>query len=58
MYHQSEQVYAPLLYFMFAKLELENNRPNEALKILVSISDTKPYSKINSKEIIYTNSFC
>lgn len=59
MYHQSEQLYAPLLYFMFAKLELENNRPNEALKILVSISDTKPYGKffLNIQSYYMLNNF-
>ncbi|KAI8972712.1 NRDE-2, necessary for RNA interference-domain-containing protein [Pilobolus umbonatus] len=48
MYHtfpEKEQMIAPLLYAMFAKLELENNRPNEALKILASISDNKPYDE-------------
>ncbi|KAG2234395.1 hypothetical protein INT48_003622 [Thamnidium elegans] len=48
MYHsfpECDQISAPLLYFMFAKLEMENNRPNEALKILVSMSDNKPYDK-------------
>lgn len=50
MYHsfpERDKMAAPLLYFMFAKLEMENNRPNEALKILVSISDNIPYSKVN-----------
>jgi hypothetical protein len=48
MYHtfpEHEQRNAPILYHMFAKLELENNRPQEALKILTSISSDKSYSK-------------
>jgi len=48
MYHtfpENEQRNAPVLYYMFAKLELENNRPHEALKILTSISNNQPYSK-------------
>jgi hypothetical protein len=48
MYHsfpERDQFTVPLLYYMFAKLELENNRPNEALKILVSMADTKSYGK-------------
>ncbi|KAI7908306.1 NRDE-2, necessary for RNA interference-domain-containing protein [Cokeromyces recurvatus] len=47
MYHtfpKDEQESLPLLYYMFAKLELENNKPNEALKILVSMSDSVPYN--------------
>lgn len=49
MYHtfpENDQRNAPILYYMFAKLEMENNRPNEALKILTSMSnDNQPYSK-------------
>jgi hypothetical protein len=49
MYHtfpEADQLFAPLLYYMFAKLEVENDRPNEALKILVSMSENnRPYGK-------------
>jgi hypothetical protein len=49
MYHsfpEKDQFAVPLLYYMFSKLELENNRPSEALKILVSMADSnKPYGK-------------
>lgn len=48
MYHtfpEHEQRNAPILYHMFAKLELESNRPQEALKILASMSSSEPYSK-------------
>lgn len=48
MYHtfpEHEQRNAPILYHMFAKLELENSRPQEALKILASMSSHEPYSK-------------
>ncbi|CAO0790696.1 unnamed protein product [Mucor circinelloides] len=47
MYHtfpENEKRNAPVLYYMFAKLELENNRPHEALKILTSISNNQPYN--------------
>ncbi|KAK4511241.1 uncharacterized protein ATC70_012455 [Mucor velutinosus] len=47
MYHtfpEHEQRNAPILYHMFAKLELENNRPQEALKILASMSSNEPYN--------------
>ncbi|KAG2202419.1 hypothetical protein INT47_008890 [Mucor saturninus] len=42
---ECDRMALPLLYFMFAKLEMENNRPNEALKILASMSDNKPYNE-------------
>ncbi|KAF1799857.1 NRDE-2, necessary for RNA interference-domain-containing protein [Mucor lusitanicus] len=47
MYHtfpEHEQRNAPILYHMFAKLELENSRPQEALKILASMSSHEPYN--------------
>lgn len=49
MYHtfpEKEQLSVPLLYYMFAKLEMDNNKPSEALKILVSMSGTQPYGKV------------
>lgn len=48
MYHsfpEKDQAAVPLLYHMFAKLELEAGRSDDALKILVSMADTKPYGK-------------
>ncbi|CAO3697494.1 unnamed protein product [Rhizopus microsporus] len=42
-FSESEQLAAPLMYQMFAKLEMENGQPAEALKILVSMSGDKPY---------------
>ncbi|KAL9542170.1 hypothetical protein MBANPS3_008745 [Mucor bainieri] len=41
---EHEQRNAPILYHMFAKLELENKRPQEALKILASMSSSEPYN--------------
>jgi hypothetical protein len=37
----------PLLYYMFAKLEMDNGKPNEALKVLVSMSSAQPYGILN-----------
>jgi hypothetical protein len=53
MYHtfpEKDQPSVPLLYYMFAKLEMDNNKPNEALKILVSMSGTQPYGKLCYKQ--------
>ncbi|RCH97051.1 hypothetical protein CU098_008002, partial [Rhizopus stolonifer] len=44
-FHESEQFMAPLMYHMFAKLEMENDRPTEALKILVSMSSDTSYDE-------------
>lgn len=46
-FSESEQLAAPLMYQMFAKLEMENRRPAEALKILVSMSGDKPYGMMS-----------
>lgn len=42
---EKDQSTVPLLYHMFAKLELEDGKPDEALKILVSMADTNTFSK-------------
>lgn len=52
-FSESEQLAAPLMYQMFAKLEMENGRPAEALKILVSMSGDKPYGMLSFLHYIY-----
>ncbi|KAG0944610.1 hypothetical protein G6F29_004478 [Rhizopus arrhizus] len=42
-FNESEQFMAPVMYCMFAKLEMENDRAAEALKILVSMSTDTSY---------------
>lgn len=42
---ESDQQSAPLLYSAFAQLEWEEKRPEEALKILVSMATEEPYGK-------------
>jgi hypothetical protein len=45
-FNESEQFMAPVMYCMFAKLEMENDRAAEALKILVSMSTDTSYGKL------------
>ena len=45
-FDESEQFMAPIMYCMFAKLEIENDRAAEALKILVSMSTDTSYGKL------------
>lgn len=52
-FSESEQLAAPLMYQMFAKLEMENGQPAEALKILVSMSGDKPYGMLSFLHYIY-----
>lgn len=44
---ESDQQSAPLLYSAFAQLEWEEKRPEEALKILVSMATEEPYTETN-----------
>ncbi|KAI7885758.1 DUF1740-domain-containing protein [Lichtheimia hyalospora FSU 10163] len=45
---EPDQQSAPLLYSAFAQLEWEEKRPEEALKILVSMATEEPYAETNS----------